>query len=233
LRVNCADGGTVFFDEIGELSPAIQVKLLRVIQERTFTAVGDTEEKSVDVRFISATNKDLESEVIKQKFREDLYFRLNVIHISMPPLRERIGDLPLLAQYFLEKFSREHGKDVRKISAYAMDILSQYSFPGNVRELENIIERSVALETSNIVLPESLTLSNFQRERIRQDRRQRDLTSRGISLDEVLADIEKDYILKSLEIAHGSRQRAADLLGISMRSFRYRLEKLGLQSLPD
>ena len=228
-----ADGGTVFFDEIGELSPAIQVKLLRVIQERTFTAVGDTEEKSVDVRFISATNKDLESEVIKQKFREDLYFRLNVIHISMPPLRERIGDLPLLAQHFLEKFSREHGKDVRKISAYAMDILSQYSFPGNVRELENIIERSVALETSNIVLPESLTLSNFQRERIRQDRRQRDLTSRGISLDEVLADIEKDYILKSLEIAHGSRQRAADLLGISMRSFRYRLEKLGLQSLPD
>ena len=225
-----ADGGTVFFDEIGELSPAIQVKLLRVIQERTFTAVGGTEEKSVDVRFISATNKDLEGEVINGTFREDLFFRLNVIQISMPPLRERTGDLPLLAQHFLEEFSKELAKDVKKISAYAMDILSQYSFPGNVRELENIIERSVALESSNIVLPESLTLSNFQRERTRRDRRQRDLTTKGVNLDDVLAEIEKDYILKSLEMAHGSKQRAADLLGISMRSFRYRLDKLGLQT---
>ena len=225
-----ADGGTVFFDEIGELSPAIQVKLLRVIQERTFTAVGGTEEKSVDVRFISATNKDLEGEVINGTFREDLFFRLNVIQISMPPLRERTGDLPLLAQHFLEEFSKELAKDVKKISAYAMDILSQYSFPGNVRELENIIERSVALESSNIVLPESLTLSNFQRERTRRDRRQRDLTSKGVNLDDLLAEIEKDYILKSLEMAHGSKQRAADLLGISMRSFRYRLDKLGLQT---
>ena len=225
-----ADAGTVFFDEIGELSPAIQVKLLRVIQERTFTAVGGTEEKTVDVRFISATNKDLEGEVINESFREDLFFRLNVIQISMPPLRERTGDLPLLAQHFLAEFSRDLDKDVKKISAYAMDILSQYSFPGNVRELENIIERSVALESSNIVLPESLTLSNFQRERTRRDRRQRDLTSKGINLDDILAEIEKDYILKSLEMAHGSKQRAADLLGISMRSFRYRLDKLGLQS---
>ena len=148
----------------------------------------------------------------------------------MPPLRERTGDLPLLAQHFLAEFSRDLDKDVKKISAYAMDILSQYSFPGNVRELENIIERSVALESSNIVLPESLTLSNFQRERTRRDRRQRDLTSKGINLDDILAEIEKDYILKSLEMAHGSKQRAADLLGISMRSFRYRLDKLGLQS---
>ena len=146
-----ADGGSVFFDEIGELTPAIQVKLLRVIQERTFTAVGGTEEKHVDVRFISATNKDLEGAVIDGKFREDLFFRLNVIQVPMPPLREREGDLALLAQFFLEKYSRELGKDVKKISAYAMDILGQYAFPGNVRELENIIERSVALETSNIV----------------------------------------------------------------------------------
>jgi two-component system response regulator PilR (NtrC family) len=148
-----ADGGTVFLDEVGELTPAIQVKLLRVIQERTFTAVGGTEEKSVDVRLISATNKDLENEVIHGRFREDLFFRLNVIHIAMPPLREREGDLALLSQHFLEKYSRDLGKNVKKISAYAMDILKQYSFPGNVRELENIIERSVALETSNIVLP--------------------------------------------------------------------------------
>jgi len=226
---DAADGGTVFFDEVGELPPSLQVKLLRVIQERTFTAVGGTEEKSVDVRFISATNKDLEGEVINKRFREDLFFRLNVIQISMPPLRERHGDLPLLAQYFLEKYSRELGKDVKKISAYAMDILQQYTFPGNVRELENIIERSVALETSNIVLPESLTLSNFQRDRIRKNRRQRDLTHTGIDLDGVMSEIEKDYIVRALDLAHGSKQRAAKLLGISMRSLRYRLEKLGLQ----
>jgi len=228
-----ADGGTVFFDEVGELTPAIQVKLLRVIQERTFTAVGGTEEKSVDVRFISATNKNLEEEVLNQRFREDLFFRLNVIHIAMPPLRERVGDLPLLAQHFLEKFSLDLGKEVKKISAYAMDILRQYSFPGNVRELENIIERSVALESSNIILPESLTLSNLQRERTRENRRQRDLTSKGVNLDEVLADVEKDYILKSLELAHGSKQKAAELLGVSMRSFRYRLDKLGLHAGQD
>jgi two-component system response regulator PilR (NtrC family) len=228
-----ADGGTVFFDEVGELTPAIQVKLLRVIQERTFTAVGGTEERSVDVRFISATNKDLESEVMKERFREDLFFRLNVIHVNMPPLRERDGDLPILAQYFLEKYSAEIGKNVKKISAYAMDLLKQYQFPGNVRELENIIERSVALETSNIVLPESLTLSNFQRERNRENRRRRDLTPEGINVDEILGEIEREYILKSLELAHGSKQKAATLLGITMRSLRYRLDKLGMITSPD
>jgi two-component system response regulator PilR (NtrC family) len=225
-----ADGGTVFLDEVGELTPAIQVKLLRVIQERTFTAVGGTEEKSVDVRFISATNKDLEEEVIDSNFREDLYFRLNVIHIDVPPLRKRDGDLPLLAQYFLEKFSQEFGKEIKKISAYAMDILGQYPFPGNVRELENIIERSVALETSNIVLPESLTLSDFKGTLSRKGRRRLDLGSGGIDLDAVIAEIERDYILKAMEIGHGSRQKAADLLGLTMRSLRYRLDKLGLKS---
>jgi two-component system response regulator PilR (NtrC family) len=223
-----AHGGTVFFDEVGELTPAIQVKLLRVIQGRTFTAVGGTEEKSVDVRFISATNKDLESEVINERFREDLFFRLNVIHVGMPPLRERDGDLPLLAQYFLGKYSAELGKNVKKISAYAMDLLKQYQFPGNVRELENIIERSVALETSNIVLPESLTLSNFQRERNRENRRRRDLTPEGMDLDQILGQVEREYILKGLELAHGSKHKAASLLGITMRSLRYRLDKLGM-----
>ncbi len=228
-----ADGGTVFLDEVGELTPAIQVKLLRVIQERTFTAVGGTGEKSVDVRFISASNRDLEDEVIEKNFREDLYFRLNVIHIAVPPLRERDGDLPLLAQHFLEKYSRDFGKHIRKISAYAMDILGQYSFPGNVRELENIIERSVALETSNIVLPESLTLSSFRRIPGIENRRRLDLGPDGIDLADVMARVERDYILKALEIAQGSRQRAADLLGISTRSLRYRLEKLGLQAFSD
>lgn len=224
---DAADGGTVFFDEIGELPPPIQVKLLRIIQERTFTVVGGTEEKIVDVRFISATNRELEKSVIEGTFREDLYFRLNVIQISIPPLRKRSGDLPLLAQYFLEKYSKELEKDVRKMSAYAMDILSKYMFPGNVRELENIIERSVALEASNIVLPESLTLSNFRKGTIGDNGQNGlGLIEDGIKLDEVISDIEKKYILKAMELGNGSKQRAAELLGISMRSFRYRYEKI-------
>ena len=228
-----ADGGTVFLDEIGELTPAIQVKLLRVIQERTFTAVGGTEEKRVDVRFISASNKDLEGEVIEKRFREDLYFRLNVIQISMPPLRDREGDLPILCQYFLEKFSRELGKDVKKISAYAMEILSQYPFPGNVRELENIIERSVALESSSIVLPESLSLSQFEKYKgIKSEERHNkaDLPPEGVKLDEVMSGIEKDYIQKALEMSHWSIQKTAEMLGVTSDSLKYRMKKLNIKS---
>jgi two-component system response regulator PilR (NtrC family) len=228
-----ADGGTVFLDEVGELSPVIQVKLLRVIQERTFTAVGGIDVKRVDVRFISATNKDLEKEVLHNNFREDLYFRLNVIPIVVPPLREREGDLPLLAQHFLEKCSLQMEKDIRKISTYAMDILSHYPFPGNVRELENIVERSVALETSNIVLPESLTLSTLRRGAEEKRRRRGDLGPEGIQLDKVMAEVEREYLMQALEIAHGSKQRAAELLGITLRSLRYRLEKQGIAAEDD
>ncbi|MBN2061043.1 MAG: sigma-54-dependent Fis family transcriptional regulator [Deltaproteobacteria bacterium] len=222
-----AQGGTVFLDEVGELTPSIQVKLLRVLQSRTFTAVGGTEERHVDVRLISATNKDLEKEVIQNRFREDLFFRLNVINIQMPPLRDREGDLALLAEYFLEYYSRENNKDVRKISAYAMDILGQYSFPGNVRELENIIERSVALENSNIVLPESLRLSYFLKnsDHDKDYRLPKELSPEGIDLSKVMVDIEKNYILKALELCGGSKQEAARLLGISLRSLRYRMER--------
>jgi len=225
-----ADRGTVFFDEIGELSPAMQVKLLRVIQERAFTRIGETEERKVDVRFISATNKNLEEGVVDGDFREDLFFRLNVIEISIPPLRERKGDLPLLAHHFLREYSKELEKDIRKVSTYAMDILSQYPFPGNVRELENIIERSVALETSNIVLPQSLTLSDLKKVRVKEDRRGTDLGPDGIKLDRVMAEIEREYILKAMEMTHGSHKKAAELLGINMRSLRYRLDKLGLEA---
>ncbi|RLA94223.1 MAG: sigma-54-dependent Fis family transcriptional regulator, partial [Deltaproteobacteria bacterium] len=155
-----ASGGTVFLDEVGDLPLLLQVKLLRVVQDKVFTPVGDTREVKVDVRIISATNQDLEQKVINEKFREDLYYRLNVIQIRIPPLRERKMDIPLLAQYFLEKYAREMGKEIKQISSYALDALKNYHFPGNVRELENIIERSVALETSNIILPESLTLAS-------------------------------------------------------------------------
>lgn len=161
--VAIANGGTLFLDELGELPLPIQVKLLRVIQEKAFRPVGGNDEEFSDVRFISATNRNLETEIIAGRFREDLYYRLNVINIQLPPLRERPEDIPLLAQFFLEKYSKSQNKDVRKLSAYALDILSRYHFPGNVRELENIIERSVALEQSNIILPESLRLADFKR----------------------------------------------------------------------
>jgi len=221
-----ADGGTVFFDEIGELTPAIQVKLLRVIQEKTFTRIGETQERTVDVRFISATNKSLEQEVMSGSFREDLFFRVNVIEISVPPLREREGDLPILAHHFLVKYSKELDKVINKVSTYAMDILSKYPFPGNVRELENIIERSVALETSNIVLPQSLALSHFKQVRIEEDRRRTDLGPEGINLSKVMAEIETDYILKAMEMTYGSKKKAAELLGIGYETLRRRLSKL-------
>ena len=160
-----ANLGTIFLDEIGELSPILQVKLLRAVQETSFKPVGGTKEIEVDVRIISATNKKLEQEVIEGKFREDLFFRLNVIPIIVPPLRDRKGDVALLAQHFAEKYSQKMGKDIVKLSSYAIDFLNKYSFPGNVRELENLIERSVALSSTNIILPESLTISMHKKRR--------------------------------------------------------------------
>ena len=233
--VEAAKGGTLFLDEIGELSTPLQVKLLRLIQEKTYKMVGGTEDIKADVRFISATNQDLEQKIIKGSFREDLYYRLNVIHIRIPPLRERTGDIPLLAQYFLEKYSRQFGKEIRKISTYALDILKGYNFPGNVRELENIIERSVALESSNIVLPDSLTLSAYKKSKTTEliDPGQIVLPREGLNLDDFLAGIEKELLAQALSISQGTKQKAAELLGISLRSLRYRLAKYGLSSEDD
>ena len=154
-----ADGGTAFLDEIGELTPIIQTKLLRVLQEREFMPIGSTRTRQVNVRIIAATNRILEEEIISGAFREDLYYRLAVVPIRVPPLRERLSDVPLLVEHFLKKYSTLLGKEVQTMSSYGMEVLMQYDFPGNVRELENIIERGVALESSNIILPENLILS--------------------------------------------------------------------------
>jgi two-component system, NtrC family, response regulator PilR len=232
--VETANGGTLFLDEIGELSPTLQVKLLRLVQERTIRMVGGTEDVAVDVRIISATNRDLEKMVIEGSFREDLFYRLNVIHLHIPPLRERREDIPRLAEYFLQKFRDKLGKDIRKISAYAMDILMNYNFPGNVRELENIIERSIALESSSIVLPDSLTLSVHKRaQQVSMHTSAPLIIGDGFNLDEHLAGIEKGYLLTALESTQGVKLRAADLLGISFRSFRYRLAKYGMAADDD
>ena len=224
-----ADHGTIFLDEIGELSLPIQVKLLRAVQERVFKPVGSNEDVSVDIRIISATNKKLEDEVIAGNFREDLFYRLNVIEIKVPPLRERKGDLRVLAQHFLEKYSTEMGKEVSKISSYAIDLLNKYDFPGNIRELENLMERSVALSNTNIILPDSLALSLHKRrwiEGVRNRRFDLDEVRNGVSLDNILEEIEKAYLEKALECTNGRKQEAADLLGISFRTFRYRISKL-------
>jgi two-component system response regulator PilR (NtrC family) len=228
-----AHGGTVFLDEIGDLSPLLQVKLLRVIQEREFIPVGDTQTVSVDVRLISATNKDLEQEIIQGRFREDFFYRLNVIHIHLPPLRERREDIPLLAQYFLEKYSRELGKNIRSISSYALDVLMKYNFPGNVRELENIIERSVALENSNIVLPDSLVLSEHKREGRKTELPSFHLTSAGMDLEKELSELEKELLQQSLQLSNGVIKKAAELLNLSFRSMRWKIKKYDLKGFKE
>ncbi|MDD2672205.1 MAG: sigma-54 dependent transcriptional regulator [Syntrophales bacterium] len=222
-----AHKGTIFLDEISELPPLLQVKLLRVVQEKTFRRVGGTEDIKVDVRIISATNQDLEKRVREGLFREDLFFRLNVIPIRIPPLRERKEDIQILTRFFIDKYSREFGKEIRKISAYAMELLLKYPFPGNVRELENIIERSVALETSSIILPENIAISGEteNKPRVPADI---EIPDAGIMLNREMAEIEKSLIRKALEKANGSKTRAADLLGISRDSLNYRIEKLGI-----
>lgn len=226
-----ANRGTVFLDEIGELSPPMQVKLLRVVQERSFKPVGTNEDIAVDIRIVSATNKKLEEEVIAGNFREDLFYRINVVEIKVPPLRERKGDIRALAQHFLDRFSRESGKEITKISSYAVDLLQKYNFPGNIRELENLIERSVALSSTNIILPDSLSLSIHKRrwiEGVENRRYDVDDVANGVSLDIILEEIERAYIEKAMKCARDNKNKASDLLGISLRSLRYRCGKLGV-----
>jgi len=221
-----ARGGTIFLDEIGELPSLLQVKLLRVVQEKTFRRVGGTEDIKVDVRIISATNKNLEERVKEDSFREDLYFRLNVIPIHIPPLRDRKEDIPVLTRYFIEKYSREFGVELKTISSYALELLIQYPFPGNVRELENIIERSVALETSNIILPENLVLSGTPQDIYRFA--DYEIPEAGTNLNEEVARYEKHLIELALKKARGSKTKAAEILHISFDSLRYRIDKLGI-----
>jgi len=224
-----AHTGTIFLDEIGELPLMLQVKLLRAVQETKVKPVGGTREFEVDVRIISATNRQLEEEVIKGNFREDLFFRLNVIPIKVPPLRDRKGDVKLLASFFMEKYAEKMGKDISKLSSYALDFLNNYSFPGNVRELENLIERSVALSSTNIILPESLSISLHKKRRwvegIKGQRFDLEEVAQGVDLDKILLTIEDAYIKKAMALADGYKNRAAELLGLNLRSLRYRLSK--------
>ncbi len=223
-----AHKGTIFLDEIGEMPLSLQGKLLRAIQEKAFRRVGGNDLIRVDVRVISASKRDLQKLVGEGTFRDDLYYRLNVVCVKVPSLRERKEDIPLLAHHFLKKYALELGKEVKKLSPQAMRMLLRYEFPGNVRELENIVERSVILETKDQItrenLPENLTSAEGESSLYPtiQD-------SNGTSLDDVVSELEKNFLLKALERSGNNRTEAAKLLNISFRSLRYRLEKYGIE----
>jgi two-component system, NtrC family, response regulator PilR len=224
-----ADGGSVLLDEVGELPTSLQVKLLRVLQERRVRPVGSTQEVDVDVRLIAATNRDVEASVAEGRFRQDLYYRLNVIRIELPPLRNRRDDVAALIERFVRRFAREMGKDVAGLSPDALRALESYSFPGNVRELENMIERAVALAESR-----SIGLGDLPREvsgmAASATPSLSSLPPEGCRLDDVLAEVERRLLVESLERTGGLRKAAAELLGISFRSIRYRLAKHGLDA---
>jgi two-component system response regulator PilR (NtrC family) len=219
-----AHRGTLFLDEVGETPPSMQVKLLRALQDKKIRRVGSTDEIEVDVRVLAATNRPLSTLVRERRFREDLYYRLNVIPIHIPPLRERRDDIPLLAEHFLESFSREMGKAVAKISSEAMARLSHYAWPGNVRELENAIERAVALETTPAILVERLPESLRSPIGLPAPATTSRLAE-GFNLDEHIRGIERELLREALARAAGERGEAARLLGITPRALRYLLSK--------
>ena len=222
-----ARGGTLFLDEIGELPSATQVKLLRVLQERRLRPVGGEREVEVDVRVLAATNRDLLAEVEAGRFREDLYYRLNVLHLHLPPLRHRIDDIPELARHFADRTCTKFGIPAKRLTPDALRVLQAYRWPGNVRELENIIERTVALEPAEIIssgsLPEHLRGQS-------SDTRLEpaSLPEEGIDLEEYLDTMRLSLMRRALERTGGHQKKAAELLRLSYRAFRYHAEKLGL-----
>jgi len=224
-----AEKGTIFLDEIGEMSAVMQVKLLRVLQERKFRRVGGLEELTADIRVIAATNQNLSKAVAEGRFREDLYYRINVIPISLPPLRERREDIPLIAEHFLAKYTEQMGKSVTGISREALDLLMRYDWPGNARELENVIERAVALEGTPSILPESLPPMIRGSETRASAKGNDALPPTGFDLEAHVQQIERDYIAQALERAGGVQVKAAELLGMSFRSFRYYVKKYNLR----
>jgi len=228
-----ADEGTIFLDEISELPLLMQVKLLRVLQDKEFKRVGGTEDIRVDVRIISATNKDLEEAVKEKHFREDLFYRLNVIQIKLPPLRDRKEDIPILAGHFLKKYSEELNKNILKTSPEALQILLNYEYPGNVRELQNIIERAVALESSQELTVHNLSSYLSEQPLLRKGPIDIEIPNEGIDLEKMVEDLERTLLLKALDKTKGIKKKAAELLRINFRSMRYRLEKYGLNHGAD
>src|SRR5262249_51347169 len=239
--IEVADKGTIFLDEIGEMSPMLQVKILRVLQERKFRRVGGAEEVDADIRIIAATNRDLGKMVADGQFREDLYYRINVIPVRLPSLRERGEDVSLLAEHFVSKFAAQMNKQVQGISGAAMTCLRAHAWPGNVRELENAMERAVALERTPSVLPESLpeavrgmeiapaALAPTASAGVMSTAESRVLPDKGFDLERHVQHLEREYIAEALRRSGGVKVKAAELLGMSFRSFRYYMKKYNLK----
>ncbi|MBW2599368.1 MAG: sigma-54-dependent Fis family transcriptional regulator [Deltaproteobacteria bacterium] len=221
-RFEEADGGTLFLDEIGELSPPVQVKLLRFLQEREFQRLGGNQTIQADVRIISATNQNLEEKVKEGTFREDLYYRLNVVSLTIPPLRDRRGDISILTEYFIKRFSSENDRDLKGLSSEAMDILLKYDYPGNVRELENIIERAVVITRGQVISIKDLPFEAVL------PRHFTDHKDEGTLRHEV-ESLEREMIERALDGAGNNQTKAAELLGITERTLRYKLKKHGLK----
>jgi len=231
-----AAGGTIFLDEIGETTPMMQVKLLRVLQERRFRRVGGLEEVEADIRVVAATNQDLPKMVADGRFREDLFYRINVIPVQLPPLRERREDIALIASHFLAKYCQEMGKSIETISGEALERLAAYHWPGNIRELENVIERAVALERTPTILSDSLPAHlrgapGSAGEGVTRARPADvgSLPELGFDLEQHVQSVERRYLAQALERAGGVQVRAAELLGMSFRSFRYYAKKYNLK----
>ena len=220
-RFEEADSGTIFLDEIGDLSPAIQVKLLRILQDKEFQRLGLNLTLKTDVRVIAATHRNLEEAMKSGNFREDLYYRLNVISIHLPPLRDRRGDIPLLIDYFLKKYSKENQKPISDISKEVRALLLRYPFPGNVRELENLIERAVVLCREEMITTQDLPFH------LREEKSEKEwgFPKKEKSLPESLEEVERDLIIKALHQHHGIQTKAAESLGISERVLRYKMKK--------
>jgi two-component system response regulator PilR (NtrC family) len=231
--IEVAEKGTVFLDEIGEMTPLVQVKLLRLLQERKFRRLGGTDEVEANIRVLAATNRDLAKMVADGQFREDLYYRINVIPLRLPPLRDRPEDIPPLASHFVSKFASQMGKDIAGISRAAMTMLAGYHWPGNIRELENAMERAVALEGTPSILPESLPESLQSHvpptHAAGQDGAAQALPESGFDLESHVQHLEREYIAEALRRAGGVKVRAAELLGMSFRSFRYYTKKYNLK----
>jgi DNA-binding NtrC family response regulator len=220
-KFELADKGTLFLDEIGDVPQAVQAKLLRVIQEREFERLGGTRTVKVDVRLVAATNRDLRAALEEGTFREDLYYRLNVVPINMPPLRDHKEDIPDLVEHFLAKFGKESGKEIRGVAPKAMQLLMSFCWPGNVRELENIIERAAALASGPRIEADDIHLDD---EPVRENGAASGFLPPGITMDQW----EEAMIRKALERAGGNKSQAARLLGLSRNAFRYRLDKIGV-----
>ena len=226
--VEVANQGTLFLDEISDMSPHLQVKVLRLIEEKEFRPVGSVTTRKVDVRFITATNKILDQEVRSGTFRKDLYYRLNVIPITVPPLRDRRDDIPLLSEHFLQRYTREMGKAGKDFTERAKEAMVEFGWAGNIRELENAVQRAVALSDSDEIGPSNLFDQGVPVPEAKGTGRFRPIGEDGIDLDRELAEIEIGYLRRALEVSGGSYTRAGQLLGLSLRSFRYKIQKYGL-----